>query len=100
MTPYFRMTMGALALAASMMVSCKAFAITPNDLLLGEVLDAGRCQVGDVVIPCMKIQLGNKTFVIFLDGRFVPLVIFDVTGKEDSDISDLQPAWTRNSKEV
>ena len=75
------------------MMSFPAFAITPEEVSKGKVLQAGVCDLNEGQVPCVEVQVGKRTYIMFLDYQYQPVIIFEVTGTANRDLSNVKPVW-------
>ena len=90
----------AVLIVILMIMSIPAFAVTPEELSKGRILQAGACDVNDMQVPCVEVQVGKRTYIMFLDYQYQPVIIFDVTGTANRDLSNSKPVWTRKQMGV
>lgn len=89
----------AIVVCIALLVCCVPVqAMTPEDLVKGEVVETGVCGVDNQPVPCAEMKYEGKTYIIIFTREYSPLAIFEVTGQKPYNLSNKVPLWPR--KEV
>lgn len=70
-------------------------AMTPEELIQGEILEKGVCGVNDQPVPCLEMKYEGKTYIIIFTPRYIPMAIFEVKGQKPYDLEKQVPIWPK-----
>lgn len=85
-----------IVLCIGLLVMCAPVqAMTPEELVKGEMIEAGICRVDNQPTPCAEMKMEGKTYIIVFTREYVLVGIFEVSGQKPYNLSNKVPVWPK-----